>query len=276
MKQFLKSRPILVTIACIGIIFLGISHGMVRAGQKNPITDGVQTMFLPLQRLASRGGNHVRDFVTVLKEDISYQEQNRRLQDEIETLKREIWETETIRQENQRLRELMEFTKTVNKWETVGCDVIGKNAGNWFYTFTVDKGTNHGVNPGDIATENGALIGKVTESGADFSVVTTIIQPNQAVGAMIANTQEPFIAEGDATLSLSGKLRLVPISTSGSFSVGDVVHTSGIGGVYPQGLMIGTISETCKDVKDNTDYAIVDTDVDFRKIRQLLILKMER
>lgn len=92
----------------------------------------------------------------------------------------------------------------------------------------------------------------------------------------MANTQEPFIAEGDATLSLSGKLRLVPISTNGNFSVGDVVHTSGIGGVYPQGLMIGTVSETRREPKDNTDYAVVDTDVDFRKIRQLLILKMDR
>lgn len=127
---------------------MGISHGMVRAGQKNPITDGVQTMFRPLQNLASKSGNRVRDFVTVLKDDISYQEENRRLQDEIDALKREIWETETIRQENQRLRELMEFTKTATSWEMVGCDVIGKNAGNWFYTFTVDKGTNHGVYPG--------------------------------------------------------------------------------------------------------------------------------
>ena len=190
----------------------------------------------------SKAGRSVGGFFEALSNVYTYREVNERLKTEIDVLKQETRSIESLKQENERLRELLNFKETSTEYDMVGCEVIAKDAGNWFGTFKVDKGTSSGIQKDDVAVLRRALVGKVTEVGDNWAEITSIIEPESSVGALVTRTQDIAIAEGD----------------------------------YPKGLLIGTVSEILTDSAKNTNYAVVDTEVDFERIREVMVIKSKQ
>lgn len=277
MRKLNKKLMIFAAVLTLMIfVFMGVSYSLAGAGRENPMTNAVQFIFSPVQSVFSKAGRSVGGFFEALSNVYTYREENERLKEEIDVLKQETRSIESLKQENERLRELLNFKETSTEYDMVGCEVIAKDAGNWFNTFKVDKGTNSGIQKDDVVVQRRALVGKVTEVGDDWAKVTSIIEPESAVGALVTRTQDIAVAEGDLTLSDRGKLKLSFIADSAGLVAGDSIETSGIGGVYPRGLLIGTVSEILTDSSNNTSYAVVDTEVDFERIREVMVIKSRK
>ncbi len=277
MKKREKKRIIIVAVATALIfIFMGVSYSLAGAARSNPIENAAQFIFSPVQSVFSKAGRSVGSFFEALSNVYSYREENERLKTEIDVLKQETRSIESLKQENERLRELLNFKETSTEYDMVGCEVIAKDAGNWFGTFKVDKGTSSGIHKDDVVVQRRALVGKVTEVGEDWAEITSIIEPESSVGALITRTQDIAIAEGDLALKDKGTLKLSFIADSAGLVAGDSIETSGIGGVYPRGLLIGTVSEILTDSSKNTAYAVVETEVDFERIREVMVIKSKK
>lgn len=272
-----KKKTLLVITAIItGIIFIsmGVSFALVGSNSSFSGVNVAEVIVSPVQKFFSKIGGGVGGFFEFIGDMRGYKEENLELKETTEQQAQKIRELESYQQENQRLRALLELKENNADKDMIGCEVIAKEPGNWFDVFTVDKGENYGIKKNDVVITNNGLAGRVTEVGSTWAKVVAIIDTDSSVGALVSRTQDIAIVDGDMTLADRGQCKLNAITSAASLVVGDEVETSGLGGIYPKGLLIGTVSEIKSDPSGYTQYAVIDTAVDFERLREVLVIRM--
>lgn len=270
-----KKKKLIIVVLVITVlvfVFMGISFVTKRSGAAN---NAVNTVLSPVQKVFTGVGDGISDFFSYIRDMKTYKEENIALKDRVADLEREVRELNSFKTENDRLRSLLDLKIHDMDSRMVVSEVKSKEPGNWFYVFSIDKGTNHGIKKGNAVMTNQGLVGKVTDVGTNWAEVTSIIDSKSSVGAVISRTQDIAIADGDMTLAEQGKCRLDYIKSDLSLVAGDTIETSGLGGVYPKGILIGTVSEIKNDSSGYTKYAVIETAVDFEKIREVIVIKSE-
>jgi len=154
-----------------------------------------------------------------------------------------------------------------------GANIIANDAGNWFNTFTVDRGTNDGVQRNSTVISGRGLVGRVSVCGPSTSKVISIIDVDSTVSARVTKTGLRGFVKGDIKLKDKGLCRLEFVAENVDVSVGDRVETSGLGGYFPKGIIIGTIKEIRQINSELNRYAIVEPAVDFERIEEVFVLK---
>ena len=253
---------------------MGISFALVGSNSSFSGVNFAGVIAAPVQKFFSAVGSGIGGFFEFIGDMRGYKEQNLALLEETEKQAQQIRELESYQQENQRLRALLELKQNNADKDMVGCEVIAKEPGNWFNVFTIDKGKNCNIKKNDVVVTNSGLAGRITEVGSTWAKVVTIIDTDSSVGAMVSRTQDIAIVDGDLALSDRGQCRLSSVTNAASLVVGDEVETSGLGGIYPKGILIGTIKEVKSDPSGYTQYAIIDTAVDFERLREVMVIRM--
>ncbi|MBQ3553919.1 MAG: rod shape-determining protein MreC [Clostridia bacterium] len=253
---------------------MGISFALVGGNSSLTGTNFAEVITSPVQGFFTSIGNGVGGFFEFIGQAGNYKEENKVLRDEVDAKEQTIRELESYQQENQRLRALLELKESYPQYDMVGCEVIAKEPGNWFHVFTIDKGKNYNIKKDDVVVTHKGLVGRVSQVGENWAKVVSLIDTESSVGALLPRTQDIAIVDGDLALSGNGQCRLSAVSNTSALAAGDEVETSGLGGVYPKGLLIGTIKEVINDAVGYSSYAIVDTAVDFEHVREVLVIRM--
>ena len=145
---------------------------------------------------------------------------------------------------------------------------------NWTSSLTLNKGTAHGVEVNDsVIDETGALVGVVHEVGYNWCSVLTIVDTDTSLGAQVFRTKDLGLATGDFSLMGENRLRLDYLPAGCQLIGGDLVVTSGLGGYYPEELVIGSIEEVKKDDTGSDSYAVLVPAVDFDALTEVFIIK---
>lgn len=269
-----KKRLGVVVLILVIVIFLIMGISFATMSSNASFSGGILgTVFRPVQSVLSSIGNGVGGFFGFVGDMKDMQEENLELKEEISALSAKLRDAEGYGQENERLRQLLELKSNQPEYDMVGCEVIAKEPGNWFNYFTIDKGTNDGIQKNDTVVSGAGLVGHITEVGANWARVQGIIDSESSVGAKINRTQDFAIADGDLALADSGQCKLSYVTQNSSLVLGDAVVTSGLGGVYPEGLLIGTVSEIKSDSLGYSQYAVIDTAVDFERVQEVLVIR---
>ncbi|MBR2452860.1 MAG: rod shape-determining protein MreC [Clostridia bacterium] len=172
------------------------------------------------------------------------------------------------------MRRLLALKAAYPELELDAAEVVSREPSNWYNTFVIDKGAADGVALNQpVISADKALVGRISEVGTTWSRVITLIDPAHSVGAEIVRSGEYGVAEGDSSDSLGGNLRLSFISKNANIIVGDKIMTSGLGGIYPKGLIIGKVLEIRPDMQGISQYAIIAPDADIESINAVLIVK---
>ena len=167
-------------------------------------------------------------------------------------------QAQTDSQENQRLRNLLNLRQQRRDFQFESAKVTQYENSNWASTLTLNRGTSSGVAVNNcVVDENGALVGVVTEAGLNWCTVATVLDTQAQFGATVFRTGESSVAMGDLSLMHSGKLKLNYLTGTNPPVGGDLVLTSGLGGYYPSGLVIGTVEDVRTDDSGLTQYAVV-------------------
>ena len=274
MNKKRKMLRVVLIITVIIFIFMGVSFATMNSSSEAGAGNNVINVILsPFQKFFSGIGGGVEDFFSYNHDVKTYKEENLALKEKVDELERQVRELSSLETENDRLRSILDLKESDMEERMVVCEVSAKDPGNWFYVFTIDKGTDRGIKKNDAVMTNQGLVGRVTEVGTNWAKVTSIIDSDSSVGAIISRTQEIALIDGDMTLAEQGKCRLDYIKSDISIVAGDTIETSGLGGIYPKGILIGTVSEIKNDSSGYARYAIVDTAVDFEKIREVIVIK---
>ena len=203
------------------------------------------------------------------------------LEDELKALRAQVGELqEEVRQgeeairENEQLRQLLEFQKRRRELTTEPAKVTARSTDNWESTLTLSKGTSSGIEAGDcVITETGVLVGVVSETGLNWSIVSTVINTDTEMGGIVMRTYSAGVLEGDFSLMNQGKLKLNYLPEGAQLVSGDEVLTSGRGEIFPSGLEVGRVEGVFTDPSGQTRYAVVEPSVTLDSLIEVFVIK---
>lgn len=273
MANFFKSKffVVLAIVTALILIFMAIST--LSGNKANVAEDAVGTILSPVQKVFRSIGSATGNFFSHFKTNTQYREENEKLLEKIAALEADTRELDTLRHENERLRGLLSFQESHQDYDMIGAKVIAKDPGAWYSAFKIDKGTKDGVQKySTIVTERG-LVGYVYEVGSTWASVVSIIDSKSAAGCILQRTGDTAVVEGSVALMNEGNCHLSYLSREAEVAEGDFVETSGLGGIYPEGLLIGKIKSLSVDSQGLYYEATVEPAVDFERISEVLVIK---
>lgn len=237
----------------------------------NPVSNAVKTVFAPVENGFSFFAGKIVRTVNFLWEMDSYKEENEKLVRQINDLNRQTRDSAKLREENERLQALLELKDKTN-YTTVAASVIAYSANNWYDTIEINKGLVNGLKTGNAVITPDGVVGKITDVGLNWATVSTVLNPDNAMGVRIGRTGDAAVVEGDSELYSEGFCKMTFIDKDVGIIVGDLLETSGSGGQYPAGLLVGAIREIDADNMGMLNYATVEPSVDFSRLYEVLVV----
>ena len=269
-----KSKYIFVTlcIGCCALVVLSLASDM-SVGPLKYVSGYVIT---PIQKGMNEVGNWISDKGIYLQNNVDYAARCQKLQEKVDQLTAENTELLADREEKERLEKQLELSAQYD-YDKVGARVIARDSDNWFNVFTIDKGSNDGIEVNNNVISNGGLVGIITDVGPNYAIVRSIIDDYSNVSAMVTTTEDTCIIAGDLRLIDEGKVNLVKLTDSrDKVTVGDKVVTSDISSRFLPGILIGYISEISMDSNNLTKSGYITPAVDFRHLREILVIKEQK
>lgn len=232
----------------------------------NPLSRAVLLIITPFQKAANFLFSIPFKIVSSIRLVSTLQEENRLLKKAIEEYRYEIAQLEEPALEAKRLRELLSL-KAKLPFATLPADVLGRVPGT--HTLLIDKGINQGVSVGKAVISPLGLVGQIIKSEANSAVVMTITHPRCGVGAITQTHREMGIVQGKG----EDVLVLSFLPSTAKLEVGELVITSGLGGVYPKGIPIGYIRRIYREETTSSLWAEVEPCVNFNRVEEVLVVK---
>lgn len=272
MKDFFKGR-VFKALLCVFAVIIGIMIYQAASGAYASLPEAiVGTVVTPIVKFSSSISNGVGGFFNSLLNASDTQKENEKLKGELADAYDKLSDLETYKQENKQLKEFLEIKEQNADYKMMSAQVIGRDSASHFGEFTVNKGSANGIEPNSPVITAQGLVGIVSHVGPTYCTVTTILDPEINVGVYNTRTQETGVVGGDAALSKDNKtkLRLLPRDTA--LLSGDIIQTSGIGGLFPEGLLIGTIESIKAENSGVSMYAEIKPVVDVFEVTNVMIL----
>ena len=202
------------------------------------------------------------------------QQENQELRRENEELRRQLRQAKEDSEENQRLRNLLNLRQQRQDFVFESANVVGLGSSNWSSTLTLSKGSTCDIAIGDcVVSDEGYRVGVVTEVGLNWSTVSTILDTQSQLGAIVFRTGEATVAQGDLHLMNQGLLKLSFLEDEASLINGDLIVTSGLGGYYPSDLVIGTVEEIRRDDAGAGEFAVIAPSAALDTLEEVFIIK---
>lgn len=261
-----KVLGIIITIIIL-ILIVVLSNNN---GENSFIENVGSKIIMPIQSGFTYLKNKISGNDAFIADVDTLKDENEKLKNKNKELEKSLKEIENIKTENETLKEYMGLTEKYRNYKTIPGDVINKDISNYSRTITLNIGSSDGVKKDMTVIAEEGLVGHVISVTDHTAKVQTIIDPASSVSSMLSTTKESIVCKG--TLEDKTILKAMYIPTEASVIQGDTIQTSGLGGLYPKGLQIGTIKKVV-DTENLTDrYAQVAVSVDFNKLNSVLVI----
>ena len=266
----LASKYWLLILAIICIILMGLS-GFADTG-KGPLAWVAGYTVVPMQKGINRVGMWISDVSDNFATLQEVREENKQLKEKVAELTIENNQLQQNSAELERLQELFKMHQDTADYPKVGANVIASENSNWFSRFTIDKGSNDGIEVDMNVLSGAGLVGIVTEVGPNYSIVSSIID-DKNVSAMMLETFDKCIVSGDLKLIGEGVVKFEQLANNeNEVKVGTQVVTSNISDKYLQGLLIGYVSEVTVDANNLTRSGYIIPATDFHELNEVLVI----
>ena len=265
------NRYILIVLSVFCALMMLLSSFSDKVG--GPFRAIANITVIPLQQ----GINHIGGWMGDMKDNFStlkqLQAENEKLQEQVDALTTENNYLQEERYEYERLQELYQLDQQYAEYEKTAAHVIGKDAGNWFSTFTIDKGSTDGIAVDMNVLSGSGLVGIVTEVGPTWAKVRSIIDDSTNISGMVLSTSDTCIVSGSLSLMSTGQISFDKMENNDNVVAGgDQIVTSYISDKYLQGILIGSVSEINVDSNNLTRSGYIIPAVDFRNIQEVLVI----
>ena len=257
-----------LSVLCAGFVLLTMFNSNIA----RPIREVAAKIILPVQDGMNHLGGWFSDKADTLKELADLQKENDKLKAENDELRMQNAILSQWEPELKRLRELLELSDVYSDYPKVAARVIGKEPGNWFSIFTIDKGAKDGLEVGMNVISDGGLVGSVSYVGETYATFTALINDDAKVSATFSSTSDVCIVHGDLKEYDSKMLKVSDISISANVKEGDMLLTSHISDKYVSGILIGYVSGIEDDGNKLTKSAWVTPIVDFSNLEEVLVI----
>ena len=271
MRDFFHNNRGLLVLAAV------LLAGVVTVGATilgyDPVTRGLELLATPFRAVSAAVARWSED---QYDRAFRYEEllaENEALRQRVAELERDAIAGQDAVRENERMKDLLGLAEERPALRYRDAEVVRGPSSNWTADLTIDRGTLGGVEEGDcVIDQYGQFIGVITRADLNSSIVTTILDPTLSVGGRVARTDEDVVVGGDFSLMLEGMTRLSYLPEDFKLIIGDQITTSGLGDMYPSGLVVGTIRSLGLEADGLTQYARVEPAADIYGVRFVYII----
>ncbi len=264
-----KYLLLILTILCTGMMLVTFGTDVFN----RPLNTVVGYVVVPFQRGISTVGGWLSNRSEELVQIRTLLDENARLREEIAALTEENTLLQQDKYELNRMRELVSLDEQYGEYTKVGARIIGRDSGNWYSSFVIDKGEEDGLAVDMNVIAGGGLVGRITSVGPNWARVTSIISDNVNVSAMTLSTEDNLTITGDLKLMANNCITFSQLVDSKDKVVeGDKVVTSDISDKYLPNILIGYINTINKDNNNLTKSGLVTPAVDFEHLSEVLVI----
>lgn len=269
MKDFLSGKSFKVLVAVVSVMLVLV---IVTAGNSSVGTYIVNFLTMPMQQITAGAVGDAGDAMQPQKSAEELEQEVSRLEDENRKLKDMLVDYYDVKEQNEQLKKYYKLKEENPDYDLVPATVIRRDPNENFYGFTLDKGKLDGVEKNSpVVTENG-LVGWVCEVDATSCRVKTILSPDTQVGALDSKTSDSGIITGSSKYSDDNLTTMTKLSAQHKMSKGDIIVTSGLGGIFPQKLKIGEVKEILLDEYDSLPIAVIEPYEDIRNVSGVAVI----
>lgn len=265
-----NSKYILAGLSFFCIVLIAVTS--INNSILTPLRTGVGYVLIPFQSGVNAIGtslyNHIRDFSTMQEA----QAENEELKGRVAELTEENNRLQAEQYELERLRKLYALDQDYMQYEKVAARVIAKDSGNWFQIFRINKGSNDGIKENMNVIAGGGLVGIVTDVGANYATVRSIIDDASRVSCMSMRSGDNCIVSGDLTLFQEGLLGLDHVKKEADIQEGDKIVTSNISDVFLPGILVGYATELTTDSNNVTKSGQIVPVAEFDNLQEVLVI----
>ena len=271
-KFKIPSKYLLMGLTIIAGTLIYVSLTMNLSG--GPLNTVAGYVFVPMQQGINHVGSWLKDKTDNLKNLKDVMSENQKLKEQVHSLTLELNTIKLEQYELDNLRELLDLDQKYPSYEKVAANVIGKDAGNWFSTFTIDKGSKDGIDVDMNVLAGSGLVGIVTDVGPNYAKIRSIIDDTSKISGMLLTTSDRCIVHGDLQeMNENQNILFNNLKDSDNEpNVGDPVVTSYISDKYLQGILIGYINTIEVDSNNLTKSGTITPVVDFEHIEAVLVI----
>lgn len=268
MKKFFKSKffYIITVLTLAAVIFPTVLSIM---GQGSVFRSVASTIALPFQKAANAIGDAFSGFFSYFSEYDDLLEENEKLREEINSLRDEKYKSEAVREENEWLSGFLNIKMQNPGFNMTEATIVGRESNNYSTVFILDRGKSSGIAKNMPVITSDGVLGYTAEVGPNWAKVYTFTESSSAVGVFAERTKVTGVVEGDYNLSLEGICKMLYIDEKSDIAVGDRILTSGFGGVYPRGLVVGYVKSVEKNAESRSLVAYITPAANETKERDL-------
>lgn len=271
MRFFFRSRKFKIILAVVAMLIAVSVVFAAIGGKMSPQADIAGTITAPFRALATRISDGISNFVGTYTEGERLSLENAELESEIAELREKLADYEKISSENKFYKDYLEIKDKNPSFKFEAATLISRDKEDPYKGFVINKGTVNGISANDPVITEAGLIGFVSQAGLTTSKVVTLLSPELSAGALDNRTNDSGVLSGSVELASKGKTRFYNLSRSCNIAVGDYVVTSGEG-IFPSGLLIGTIQTIGSDKYNTSIYAEIRPFVDFESIKGVMVI----
>lgn len=260
---------LILSILCVSMMLISFTTDFVTG----PVETVAGYIIVPFQKGIATAGGWLTGRSENIRKINELNEENRELKEKVDELTIQINDLTRDKYELAELRSLFLLDEQYTDYDKIGARVIGKDTGNWYSNFVIDKGSNDGIKTDMNVMAGTGLVGIVTRVGPNWANVRSIIDDTSNLSGMVMSTSDTLIVSGDLELMDEGYIRFSQlIDEEDKVIKGDQVVTSAISNKYLPGISVGYISEIETDANNLTKSGYITPVVDFKKLGTVLVV----
>jgi rod shape-determining protein MreC len=272
MKRFFRSKGFKNLVVIAIVIFLGVLTAAFTHNASSPITSALGTVFSPLQKLSAAISENLGELSVSFESASVYEEENKELKKELEEYRKQLADYNEMKKKVDSYEEFYGIKKQNPDFEFSYGSVLSRDAADAYGSFTLNVGSKDGVEVDDPVIYGEYVVGIVKKVNFSTCVVYTLLDPRVNIGALESGTREYGYVSGDNSLYKNGLCKLSGLDASTSVVGGGVVCTSGAGGVFPDGLLIGQVKAVHNDDVSSGFYAEIKPFAELSKISDVFVI----
>lgn len=272
MRRILSNKIFILVLVIIILLTLVVLSHSEKSGI-NIIGNIISIPAAPLQKAFTFVDEKIGEFFGYFEDVKETKKTNQELLKRVNELERQLLDLDRLTKENKELREALNFKDQYDEYDFIGCSIIAKDPGNWFEVFTINRGMNDKITPDSPVITAYGLVGRVSKTDLTTSRIISIIDIDSTVSARLSKSRDLIVVRGDVELKGKGLCRADYIPPNVDVMPGDTVETSGIGGIYPKGIIIGKVVSVISNQGQYDSYAVIEPVVDFKRLEEVIVLK---
>lgn len=272
MRSLLKNRLFILILVAILVLSGFTCLALVSRNRSGPVANVVNAMVLPLQKGVSATGELLGRVVSGFSENKALENENTALREKVAALEAEIRELNRYAEENEAMRQLLGITSSEVSLTLSMGSIVSRSGLSWARTLTADLGSADGIAVYDAVITAEGLVGYVSSVSLTSCQITTVIDSSMSCSAILSDSRHTGVAEGSFRLMEQGRLALNLLPAGADISVGDTAETSGLGGIFPKGLVIGRVESSHIADDGLSKTAVIAPSVDISSLTTVFII----